>query len=227
MPNKKKKKRLKKGFIIILFILMFIGLFVIFYYAFPQNIRNIYVYNNKYLSDQEVIESAKIEDYPNTFKYSTKKIKNNLLKNPYIKSVKVKKKFLYIINITVEENKVLFIRLDTNKIVFENKNEIDYNKEVLGVPYLINYVPNTKYESLIKKLSKIDDDILSKVSEIKYDPNDYDEDRFLLYMNDDNRVYVTLTKFDLLNKYNETIPQLEGKKGILYFDSGNYFEILK
>lgn len=223
---KKTKKRLKKGIIVILFILMFIGIFSIYYFVFPQNIRNIYIHNNKYLTDQEIIELAGIKDYPNTFKYTSYKIKNNIKESPYIKDVTVKKKLLYIVDITIYENKILFIRLDTNKIVLDNKEEIDYNKEILNVPYLINYVPNTKYDTLIKKLSKIDNEIISKISEIKYDPNDYDEDRFLLYMNDDNRVYVTLTKFELLNKYNETIPQLEGKKGILYYDSGNYFEII-
>ena len=70
-----------------------------------------------------------------------------------------------------------------------------------------------------------DMEVLKKISEIKYDPNEYDEDRFLLYMNDQNYVYVTLTKFDLLDKYNETVKKLNGKKGILYLDSGNYFEI--
>ena len=64
-----------------------------------------------------------------------------------------------------------------------------------------------------------------KISEIKYDPNTIDEDRFFLYMNDGNYVYITLTKIELLNKYNHAITKLEGKKGTLYLDSGNYFEI--
>ena len=76
-------------------------------------------------------------------------------------------------------------------------------------------------------MNKIDDDVLKKISEIKYDPNKYDEDRFILYMDDDNYVYVTLPKFDVLNKYNEAVTKLEGKKGTLYLDSGNYFEIRK
>jgi len=44
-------------------------------------------------------------------------------------------------------------------------------------------------------------------------------------MNDGNYVYITLTKMELLNKYNEAITKVEGKKGTLYLDSGNYFEI--
>ena len=31
---------------------------------------------------------------------------------------------------------------------------------------------------------------------------------------------------ELINEYNKILPNLEGKKGILYLDSGNYFEIL-
>ena len=38
-------------------------------------------------------------------------------------------------------------------------------------------------------------------------------------------VYLTLTKFEMINYYNEVLGQLEDHKGILYFDSGNHFEI--
>ena len=45
-------------------------------------------------------------------------------------------------------------------------------------------------------------------------------------MLDENYVYVTLTKMNLINKYNDAITQFEGKRGILYLDSGNYFKIM-
>ena len=40
-------------------------------------------------------------------------------------------------------------------------------------------------------------------------------------------VYVTLDKIEVINSYNEIVPTLEGKKGILYLDSGNHFQIMK
>ena len=46
-------------------------------------------------------------------------------------------------------------------------------------------------------------------------------------MDDGNLVYLTLTKFKMINHYNEVIPQLEGHKGILYLDSGNHFKIME
>ena len=89
----------------------------------------------------------------------------------------------------------------------------------------MNYVPDTKYASLIEHIRKLDTNILGKISEITYVPNDYDKDRFLLYMDDDNTVYLTLTKFKMINYYNKVLTQLDGRKGILYLDSGNHFQI--
>ena len=76
-------------------------------------------------------------------------------------------------------------------------------------------------------MNKIDYALIKKISQIKYDPTKYDEDRFILYMNDSNRVYINLPKFKNFNKYEEMVSKFEGKTGILYLDSGNYFEIDK
>ena len=95
------------------------------------------------------------------------------------------------------------------------------------MPRLINYVPDNKYNKFIKNMIKVDESVLSKISDIEYLPNDYDKDRFLLYMDDDNMVYLTLTKFKMINHYNEVLAQLDNHKGILYLDSGNHFKIME
>lgn len=222
--KQKKKKKMKKGFAFILILLSITIACLIIYYGFGNKIRNIYIVGNERVSDQEIIELAGLENYPNFYTTSSSKIRKKVTQNPYIKNVEIKKGFLSVY-IYVNEYKLLFIRDDNKTIVLENKKEIKYSDEVIDISILINYVPDTKYDVLIKEYLKIDDEILKKVSEIKYDPNEYDEDRFLLYMNDNNYVYLTLTKFDVLNKYNELVKKLDGKKGILYLDSGNYFEI--
>jgi len=222
----KKKRKFTKFFrkLIVLFVLLLIIFLLgtLLYYFFEDNIHNINVTGNKYLSDQEIIDEAKLDNYPGFFKTMPLTVAKNIKKNPLIKEAKVRKRLFYKINIEIKEYKVLFYRLDTGKTVLENGNEIDYKDE--DAPILINYVPDKKYETLIKKYSKIDNEVVNKISEIEYIPNEYDEDRFLLYMNDKNRVYVTLTKFGVLNKYNEAITKLEGKTGTLYLDSGNYFK---
>lgn len=218
-----KKRKLKKGvlFIIFLFLVLIYALFIYFIAGF--NINNIYVYDNHYLTDQEVIDLANLSNYPNYYTFSTssaiKKIKSNVL----IKDVKIKKRFFKQVHIYIEEYKII-LKVD-DKYVLENGEEVSLTNDNYNIPILINYVPNTKMDSLISKMSEIDDAIFTKISEIKYDPTEVDEDRFLVYMNDENYVYLTLTKFDIINKYNEALEQLEGKKGILYLDSGNYFKI--
>ena len=44
-------------------------------------------------------------------------------------------------------------------------------------------------------------------------------------MNDGNLVYITLTKINKINKYNSIYSKMEGKKGIIYLDSGDYVEV--
>ncbi|MDD5980243.1 MAG: FtsQ-type POTRA domain-containing protein [bacterium] len=220
------KRKLKKGAIFVLLLILLVLVFSsIVYFVIGSEVKNIYIYGNTNLTDQEIIELAKLQDYPNFYTTSSNKIENNIKKNPLIKKVKVKKRFFQQVHIYIEEYKILFKSDD--KYTLENEKEITLLKDNYNVPILINYVPNTKMESFISKLKEVDDSVLIKISEIKYDPTELDEDRFLLYMNDDNYVYITLTKLDLINKYNDAIEQLEGKKGILYLDSGNYFKIMK
>lgn len=221
-----KKRKLKKGAIFVLLLILLVVVFSsIVYFVIGSEVKNIYIYGNTNLTDQEIIELAKLQDYPNFYTTSFNKIENNIKKNPLIKKVKVKKIFFQQVHIYIEEYKILF--KSDEKYTLENGQEIALLKDNYNVPILINYVPNTKMENFISKLKEVDDSVLIKISEIKYYPTELDEDRFLLYMNDDNYVYITLTKLDLINKYNDAIEQLEGKKGILYLDSGNYFKIMK
>ena len=104
------------------------------------------------------------------------------------------------------------------------EDDISHN---FSVPRLLNYVPDKKYKKFVEGMHNIKADILSKISDIEYKPNDYDKDRFLLYMDDGNSVYLTLTKFSKINYYDESVAQIGGHKGILYLDNGNYFKIME
>ncbi len=220
---KKKKLRLSRV-LLLLIVITLIGIIV--YCTINSKIKNIIIKGNIYITDEEILKKANIEDYPRFFLTLSSTIKDKIENIPIIKKAKVEKSFLNTITITVEEYDILLKNNLTNKYVLSNKEEIDYPKE-LNVPSLTNEVNEKKYKSLISNLELVNDDILSQISEIKYVPNEYDKDRFLLYMNDDNSVYLTLTKFEMINYYNKVLPQLEGRKGILYLDSGNHFKIMQ
>ncbi len=221
---KKKKLRVFRLFLGLL-ILAFFALLI--YLLLHTKIKNIIIKNTNYLNDDYIIELANIKDYPSFFLTRSSLIEEKLEKSPYIKKAIIKKKFYNVLEIDIEENTPLFSYEVDHTIVFENKKSIKEDEEVtlFRIPRLMNYVPDTKYDMLIKGLKKIDKDILGKVSEITYTPNEFDKDRFLLYMDDDNSVYLTLTKFRMLNYYNKVLTQLDGRKGVLYLDSGNHFQI--
>ena len=220
----KKKTKLRLIPILLLLIIIVIGYFLVSFFM-NVRIKNIYITGNKRLTDQEVIELAGIENYPSfaktTINVMTKKIK----KNPYVKDVKITKSLIATVNIELTEYNLLFVKEADNKVVVDVNKELTLEDEVVGIPILVNYVPDTIYEEFIKEMKNVNAKVKDKISHIEYQPNDYDKQRFLMYMNDGNEVYVTITRFNLINKYNEIYPTLEGRKGILYLDSGNHFEI--
>ena len=198
MKKAKKKRKLKK--IRFLFLLLVIaGISFAFIKLFDVRIYSIKIKGNKILTDQEVIETAKLEDYPSFFETLSYTIKKRLLKNNYIESAKVTKGLLSV-NITIQEKKILYIDKETNyKYTYNSKFKDDKS---ICVPYLIGSVPEGKMKRFIKAMNKINSDMICQMSEIKYDPNDIDEDRYYVYMNDGNSVYLTVNKFDKINKYN-------------------------
>ena len=223
---KKKRLRVFRLFLV----LLILGFFALIIYLFiNDSLKNIIIKNTSYLNDDYIIEVAGIKDYPSFWLISTNKLKKKLMKSPYIEKVKIKRKFYNILEFNIKENVPLFIYEGDHNVVFENKNKVSVSEEIdlFRIPRLMNYVPDDKYDAFIKGLTKIDKDILGSVSEITYSPNDFDKDRFLLYMDDGNSVYLTITKFRMLNYYNKVLPQLEEKKGILYLDSGNHFKIMQ
>ena len=100
-------------------------------------------------------------------------------------------------------------------------------KDNMNAPILINSLTDEVYKLFKEKMKLIKRNIIDRISEIKYDPNSVDEERFLFTMNDGNYVYITLEKIENINSYVDIIKTFENKKGILYLDSGEYFELFK
>lgn len=225
--EKQMKKRTKIKILPILILFVMIGILSGVSYLFTLiPIKNIYIIGNEYLTDQEIIELAKIEDYPSFLRTTISSMKKNIRKSDYIDRVSIQKKWFAEVHIEIKERNLLFRKEDTGKIILDNQIEIDDGNKY-QLPLLLNYVPDTKYIDFIKGMSQVTPDIKNQISEIRYYPNDQDEDRFLLYMNDGNSVYLTLTKFKQINYYGDVLEKLEGKKGILYLDSGNHFQIME
>lgn len=221
------QKKIKKKFNFKKFVFFIIFIFLLYMsisYLISIKTKNIIILNNNYYSDDDIIYTAEIEDYPKFILLNRNKIKDKLMKLDLIEDVTIKKKIGFKLEINVKEKKILYYIRSTNLYKLSDNNNYDLNN-VIGVPTLINYIPEDIEKSFVGKLSNVDSSILDMISEIEYSKTTYDDKRFLLYMNDGNMVYITVSKAELLNKYVEIIKKVDNKKGILYLDSGNYFEI--
>ena len=192
-------------------------------------IKNIVISGNNYLNDDYIINLAGIKKYPSFLMLNSQKVCKKVESSKYIKTCQINKKLGFVLRIKIVENRPLFYDVFSNKYILSDYIKInnDSINNDFKIPRLLNYVPDKKYNKFIKSMSLIDKDTISKISDIEYKSNEFDKDRFLLYMDDGNMVYLTLTKFKMINHYNDVLSQLEGHKGILYLDSGNHFKIME
>lgn len=221
MKNTKKRKRLRVGrLFLVLIVITLISFLCVKLFEIP--IMSVQITGNKILTDDDVLSFSKLENYPSFFGTPMFSIKKNLKRNEYIKDVKVSKG-IFNIKLNITEHTVLYIEKETNlKVTLKSKIKDD---KAVCAPYLIGEVPTDKFDDFIKAMARIDENILCKMSEIKYDPNEIDKDRYFVHMNDGNDVYLTVNKFDKINKYNSILENVGKQNGILYLDYGDYFKV--
>lgn len=222
-----KKRRVKRKFNFLkffIFVLIVSLITITVYTLFKVKTKNIIILNSKYYSDEMIIETANIENYPKFIMLSKSKIKKKLQQLELIEEVEIKKKLDFTLEITIKEKKILYFIRSNNKYRLSDGKTYELEK-IIGYPTLINYVPEDIEEDFYNKFKNINIDIITLISEIEYSKTSYDKERFKLYMNDGNEVYITIDKIDKLNKYKSIVKKLDNKKGILYLDSGNYLEI--
>ena len=225
MTKKVVKKKLKiKNFLFLLLLIAVISLSV--YFFINLRVKNIIITGNNQLNDDYIIELASLKDYPKLIGVRRGKLESLLEENKYIKSVDVSKNLFGKVVIDIDENLSVFNYTFDNSVYLEDGSVVSAdNFNTSFIPRLTSDTPKDKRDDLLLELLEIDDSVINEISDIEYVPNEFDDDRFLLYMDDATLVYTTLAKFDVLNDYFDYLEQLENRKGILYLDSGNYFEI--
>ena len=221
---KGKKRRVFKVKNILLLLFLFLGIVGLVYYGVTLPVKNVYIKGNYILSDGEIMKISALDKYPSFLLTSSKSIRDKIIKNSYVKDAKIYKKFGNVIEVNILEYSAAFSFED--KIILSNGEIIPNTYNLSDVPILLNMIDDS---SLLKrtaiKFGGVDANVLRQISEVEYQPVEVDGDRFLLYMNDGNLVYITLTKINKINKYNQIRDKLDGHMGIIYLDAGDYVEL--
>ena len=221
---KGKKRRVFKVKNILLLLFLFLGIVGLVYYGVTMPVKNVYIKGNYILSDGEIMKISALDKYPSFLLTSSKSIRDKIIKNSYVKDAKISKKFGNVIEVNILEYSAVFSFED--KIILSNGEIIPNTYNLSDVPILLNMIDDS---SLLKrtaiKFGGVDANVLRQISEVEYQPVEVDGDRVLLYMNDGNLVYITLTKINKINKYNQIRDKLDGHMGIIYLDAGDYVEL--
>ncbi|MBQ7239901.1 MAG: FtsQ-type POTRA domain-containing protein [Bacilli bacterium] len=225
MKTKKSKKKLKLNIPrTIVFVLFIYIVFYTCYGLYNQKVVHYNIEGNTLYSDAEILRTINLTDYPPILSINRHQIKKTLESDPVISKVEVNYGWHFYLNIKITENKPMFLLKSSGQAVLQDGTLVD-NKNYLGIPTLLNDTPVEVRNLLAERLSKVDSGILYLISEIKYDPSYdstnkiIDENRFLLYMNDTNTVYITARKANTLNYYLTIIANNEiNEAGTLYLD---------
>ena len=221
---KKVKKKVKLKFIpLLLMFLILVMLFFLFKHISKIKPSLILIRGNELLSDREIINEGNLRE----FKYFSfnNTSKEKLEKNKIIKKVDIKRKFLFTIEVTIEEKKVILYEKTSSLYILEDNEKVKINKNI-EVPVLNNKIINTVEKSFINKFFLLNKSVKYRISEIFYQPTEYDSALFLMYMKDGNHVYVNVSNLEKLNHYDKTVESIGyDKKGIFRFDALVYNNI--
>ena len=223
MVTKKVKKKLNVKALLVLLLSLYL-IVMLGYYIFTMPIKTINIEGTGILKEEEVIKVAELDNYPSIFRTSSRGIKRKIEELDLVNECKIEKTILGRLTIIIDEAKVLFFNKTNNKYALSNKKETEFKESLVGIPILINYIPDDIYSELIEKMDKIDSNIISLVSEIEYSPDIKDSTmidkyRFILRMNDGNRIFINIANFEKLNEYKRLFSTIEeNEKGTFYLD---------
>ena len=230
-PTKKKKKKKKKnskkakiiGFIFLA--LIFIGGIIAFLLSPLFNIKEIVVEKNISIASEKIIALSQIELEENTFKINKKDVIANIKKNPYVNSVKVKRKLPNTVILQIEERQTSFqIEFGTGYVYINNQGYIlEISETKLNVPTIKGITGNLEEGNRLNEqdLKKLEDVLkimkelnATEIGSIVTSIDITKENDYTLILEDEDKI-VRLGDTSLLDlKISYTVLFLEREKGV-------------
>jgi cell division protein FtsQ len=164
MKTKNNKNKIKKKTSVVIFVTIFSFALLGYIFINTENftVKDIKIFGQNVLNKEAIIKSANIELDKNIFTYNIGQIENKLKKNPYIKSVNVKRKLpnkLGFNIVEIRETAIIpymgsFAYIDNNGIILKIDDEITNNSiPIINGINLKDAIIGEKLDSGDKKLS--------------------------------------------------------------------------
>ncbi len=202
---KKKKKRILK-LVKWLTILGILAGTIIFFLLSPLfNILEIKVVGNQKITSEKIINMSGIIINENAFKIDTKQAIINILQEPYIEKVEIKRVLPSTIEIQVKERQATFMLEFANGYVYINNQGymLEISEEKLEIPIITGYI--TPVENIVPGNRLQTDDLKKMKAVLK-----------IMETARSNEIEKMITKIDINNDRNYTlILEGEGKTAYL------------
>lgn len=228
MLEKRKKVRLEKKIRSNAWMLrlLFTVLFVSYLASDISKVKCISVIGNDIFSKEYIEETSQLSFDSLYFGIVPSQIEKKLMKNPLIDHANVSRKGNNIVMIEIVEKKIiasfqkesqLFYLCEDGSLVEVSKESLDYMSKV---PFIVDLETNDELlVKLAKPLGKVDEDVLSMMSEIVWYPLSYDEMQLKINMIDHNYVFISIYDIEAINDYRKIVSSLTKSKECIYFDS--------
>ena len=162
--RKRRQKREKKFRIaklilkILLFIAIIIGVILFLFISPVFNIKNINVQGNTKVNTEEIKSLSKLNLEENIFKFSSKKIEENVKENAYVDSAEIKRKLPNTVEITVTERTPKYQLEYGNAFVYidANGNILEISSQNANLPIIRGY--STAQDSIKAGNKLVDED---------------------------------------------------------------------
>lgn len=205
---KERKRRVKRRKRIAVLTLMLLIVSMIAYFISPfSKIQTVNVYQNKIIDTSSILEDSGVKEGKSISLFTMKYfVGQNIRQNPFVNGVDIEKTMDGTMNITVSERWIIYK-------TFRDEQWVAYFADgtyaIIPDDYQVNAtvlipVENSTafpYAELAQNLAYVPREIVDEISEIKHNPSNIEEWRFMFYMKDRNRVSILMSNIKTKMKY--------------------------
>ena len=193
----------------------------IYFLSGASNIYRIAVTGDHYLKKEDIIELSGLSKNSKYLLTIPMQIENRIRKDPMIKDVKVRRLEGRLVQIEVQEKKVIGYTPENglNVLLLEDGEKVGIGKERM---YLIAYGPLIEgfdeegKTKLCKQLAKCESKIIEQISEIHHFPQLKYQDVEVI-MRDGNYIFTSVYGLEILNHYFDMESSIVTNKNHCYY----------
>ena len=221
-----KRKKLNSRLLVVGIIAVIAAILAIYFAGDGSNVRSVKVVDNRYVSGKYIEQLSGITLDSEYVLIVPKVVEMKLADSPLIESASVIRGANHSVVISVKEASIVGYRYDDKmELIMGDGSAITFDSSYISnlsmLPMFIK-VPEEKTASIAGQLAKLDEDIFSRIVEVRDFALSYDSNMVKLVMEDGYRLYGSIDDLPLMDYYLGVIKNASDNPNMcLYIDRVN------